>query len=89
MSDEERLSSLSELLRRIPVGQPIPSATEDEPTDEELIRLIEGSLSDHQQRALEERLLACPYSADRVAIVREALREAGVAVPHVLFLSDD
>ena len=89
MSDEERLPSLSQLLRRIQVGQPIPSASPDEPTDEELIHLIEGSLSDDQRRSLEERLLACPYSADRVAIVRDALLEAGVAVPRLWFLSDE
>jgi hypothetical protein len=79
-------SGLFFLLRRLHLGTPIPVASANEPTDEELIRLIEGSLSQEQKRALEERLLACPYSADRVAIVREALKEAGVTPPPVLYL---
>lgn len=82
-------SGLFFLLRRLQVGTSIPAASADEPTDEELIRLIEGSLSEEQRRALEERLLECPYSADRVAIVREALKEAGVTPLPVLYLVEE
>lgn len=82
-------SGLLLLLRRLHVGTPIPAASADEPSDEELIRLIEGSLSAEQRRALEARLQACPYSADRVAIVRQALREAGVTPPPRLYLVEE
>jgi hypothetical protein len=67
--------------RKMRISRPIPSATRGEPTDEELISLIEGTLTAEQQRALEVQLSQCPYSADRVAIIRAALEAAGVEVP--------
>ena len=89
MSDEPRSPSLSQLLRRIQVDRAVPEASADEPSDEELIRLIEGQLSEEQRRSLEERLAVCPYSADRVAIVRDALLEAGVVLSRVVYLTED
>jgi hypothetical protein len=74
-------SSNGGVTRKMRISRPIPSATRGEPTDEELISLIEGTLTEEQRRALEVQLSQCPYSADRVAIIRAALEAAGVEVP--------
>jgi len=87
MSEDERraCAPAPAPLRRIQVGGSIPGSG-DEPSDEELLRLIEGTLSPEQRRRLEARLESCPYSADRVAIVRAVLEEAGVSLPRVFYL---
>lgn len=76
--------------RPISIGQPIPQPRAGrELSDEELLRLIEGTLTEEQRRRLEARLAECPYSADRVAIVRQALEEAGVRLPALWLVRDE
>jgi hypothetical protein len=76
-----RGGALPNLLRRVHITAALPIPTEDEPDDEELLGLIEGQLTPAQLRRLEEQLQECPYSTDRVAVVRAALAEAGVVLP--------
>lgn len=73
--------TLPHLLRTIHVSVSLPEASDDEPDDDQLLALIEGRLSSDQLARLEDQLRECPYSADRVAIVRAALHEAGVSLP--------
>jgi len=70
--------------RKMRISRPIPAASRLEPTDEELLRLLEGTLSEDLRRALEVQLHECPYSADRIAIMRAALEQAGVEIPEPL-----
>jgi len=84
-SDDERADSgPSDGQRKMRISRPIPAASRLEPTDEELLALLEGTLSEDQRRALEVQLRQCPYSADRVAIMRAALEQAGVEIPEPL-----
>lgn len=76
-----RRGLLPHLLRTIHLSSALPTPREHEPDDEQLLQLIEGQLSSYQLRRLEEQLRECPYSADRVAVVRAALAEAGVPLP--------
>ena len=86
MSDSRPHRSLAEFLRDIDLGQIIPRSSDHEPPEDDLLRLIEGTLSDDQRRELETLLEQCPYSADRVAIVRAALGDAGITVPRIWLL---
>ena len=49
----------------------------DEPSDDELLRYVDGSMDDGERETLEARLADHPAAAARVAIVAEALAEGG------------
>ncbi|SRR6266542_1951819 len=69
--------ALSERLRAVRPSLPVPSPSGDEPSDEELLRYIDGGLSPEERAAFEVRLAAHPNAAERVAVVADALHEAG------------
>jgi hypothetical protein len=88
MSNSERTRSLAAYLRGLDLCRIVPRRSDHEPPEDDLLHLIEGTLSDDQRRELEERLEHCPYSADRVAIVRAALNDAGIPLPRLWLLRD-
>jgi hypothetical protein len=74
---DELDQALSERLRAVRPSLPVPSPGGDEPTDEELLRYIDGTLGAAEREAFETRLAAHPNAAERVAVVADALHEAG------------
>src|SRR5262245_10563346 len=74
---DELDQALSERLRAVRPSLPVPSPGADEPSDEELLRYIDGRLGADERAAFEVRLAAHPNAAERVAVVAEALNEAG------------
>jgi hypothetical protein len=74
---DELDQALSERLRAVRPSLPVPSPGSDEPSDEELLRYIDGSLDSAERAAFETRLAAHPHAAERVAVVAAALHEAG------------
>jgi hypothetical protein len=91
MSEHRSRGTLPHLLRTIHLAGPLPPDSGREPSDDELLHLIEGTLTDEQRARLEAELLGCPFSSDRVAVVRAALAEAGVELPRLwaVWSSDD
>jgi hypothetical protein len=57
------------------VKRPVPAPTEDEPDDDELLRFLDGTMSDEEVAALQARLERCPYALARISILAEALFE--------------
>jgi hypothetical protein len=53
----------------------------DEPSDDEILRVIDGSCSSEERRRVES---AGPWTQARVEILRDALTESGEAVPTVV-----
>ncbi|MCA1664502.1 MAG: hypothetical protein LC659_09570 [Myxococcales bacterium] len=68
---------LTARLRAVRPSSAVPDAGVDEPSDDELLRYIDGSMSAGERDALEARLADEPAAAARVAIVAEALAEGG------------
>ncbi len=66
---------LTRALRRIRIGRPLPEPTPDEPSDDRLLLLIEDQLPPDERREVEQLLERCPYSADRVEVLREVLEQ--------------
>jgi hypothetical protein len=80
--DEERQrdeldAALAARLRAVRPSLPVPDPRADEPSDDELLRYVDGSMSDAEREDLEARLADHPDAAARVAIVAEALAEGG------------
>src|SRR5262249_46405958 len=74
---DELDAALTARLRAVRPSVPVPGAAGDEPSDDELLRYVEGSMDDGERAAFEARLADHPNSAERVAIVAEALAEGG------------
>jgi len=66
---------LSGALRLIRLGQRLPEPTPEEPADDELLLLIEEKLPEAERQRVEALLARCPYSADRVDVLRQALAD--------------
>jgi hypothetical protein len=62
-------------LRSVPLARPLPRPRDDEPTDHDLLLLLDGGLDPARQAEVEARLRCCPFSADRLDVLREALHE--------------
>ena len=90
MSDTEKNSGRDALdaqvaakLRALRVGQRLPEPGPNEPSDEELLRYIDGAATGRERDELEERIAKSPYASARVGVVVEALRDCGYPVPKV------
>jgi hypothetical protein len=66
---------------RIRVRRAVPLPTSDEPSDEDLLRLIEGTLPKRRVRRVLERSAKSPYSRARLEVLLEALEETGFHLP--------
>lgn len=83
MADEDQSqrdeldAALTTRLRAVRPSLGVPGATADEPSDDELLRYVDGSMDRVERETFEARLAAHPASADRVAVVAEALTEGG------------
>ncbi|MCA9671307.1 MAG: hypothetical protein KC503_37175 [Myxococcales bacterium] len=73
--DEQLSHHLGRSLRRIQLGSKLPQPTDAEPTDDQLLRLLDGQLADSERRELETLVGASDFSKDRFEILREALDE--------------
>jgi hypothetical protein len=74
-------AQVTQKLRSLRLAQPIPAPQAGEPSDEELLRYVDGAVSGGEREKLEERIAASPYASARVAVVVEALRECGYPLP--------
>ena len=74
---DELDAALTARLRAVRPSSAIPDPVADEPSDDELLRYVDGSMDDGERDALEARLADHPAAAARVAIVAEALAEGG------------
>src|SRR2546421_7144914 len=74
---DELDAALTARLRALSPSAAIPEAADDEPSDDELLRYVDGSMDDAERETLEARLADHPNAAARVAIVAEALAEGG------------
>jgi len=61
----------------IQVGRPVPAPTEDEPSDDELLRFLDGAMGVAERRRFSERLERSPYASARLEILADALVDAG------------
>jgi hypothetical protein len=58
--------------------RPVPAAPPDtagEPTDDELLRYLDGALTPEEEAALEVRIAASPLATARLEILADALAE--------------
>lgn len=74
---DELDAALTARLRAVSPSVPVPDAAVDEPSDDELLRYVDGSMDERERETLEARLADHPNAAARVAIVAEALAEGG------------
>lgn len=70
-------------LRALQLARPLPVPAEGDPSDEELLRYIDGSLGDAERERLEARIAESPFATARVTVVVEALRDCGYPAPRV------
>ncbi len=74
---------LSEKLRALRLARPLPAPAADEPSDEELLRYVDGALPAGEREQMEARIARSELATVRVAVVIEALRESGYPLPKV------
>ena len=74
---DELDAALTARLRAVRPSSAVPDDGVDEPSDDELLRYVDGSMDDAEREALQARLADHPAAAARVAIVAEALAEGG------------
>jgi hypothetical protein len=70
--------------RRIPlvtVGRAVPAPSPDDPSDDELLRFLDGLMDEPERLAFAERLERSPYAKARVQILADALAENGWDAP--------
>jgi hypothetical protein len=63
--------------RRIRVSRPVPAPSKHEPTDDELLRYLDGAMEPGERLAFEARLENSPYAAARIEVLASALEENG------------
>lgn len=63
--------------RRIRVARPVPAPGINEPTDDELLRYLDGAMSREERATFEARLERSPYAAARIEVLASALEENG------------
>ena len=59
----------------------VPDPVEGEPTDDELLRYLDGLMDRPERAELEKRLAECPAALARVEILADALEECGWSRP--------
>jgi hypothetical protein len=74
---DELDAALTARLRAVRPSFAVPDAAVDEPSEDELLRYVDGSMDDAEREAREARLADHPAAAARVAIVADALAEGG------------
>jgi hypothetical protein len=67
--------------RKIRVSHPVPAPSLHEPSDDELLRFLDGAMEPDERLAFEERLERSPYAAARLELLASALEENGWPVP--------
>jgi len=67
---------LSKALKSIRLAVSLPHPADDEPSDEEILMLVEGQLSGETKKTVEAKIEKSRYSKDRFEILREALADA-------------
>lgn len=81
-NDRDRLDELiakaAQAARR-PVDVPAPSASE--PSDDELLRVVEGSASREERERVDEAAARSAFTRDRLDILKEALADSGHTGP--------
>ncbi len=65
---------LGQVLKRVG-GRPLPVPGPEDPSDDDLLLYVEGRLSPERSADIEARIAQSAYSADRVAVLEEALHE--------------
>ncbi len=63
--------------RKIPVRTRVPARVPGEPTDDELLRYLDGAMPSEEQRSFGARLEKSPSARDRLEVLTEALEENG------------
>ena len=63
--------------RKIRVSHPVPAPSLHEPSDDELLRFLDGAMEPSERIAFEERLERSPYAAARLELLSAALEENG------------
>jgi hypothetical protein len=74
---DELDAALTARLRAVRPSLAVPDEGADEPSDDEVLRYVDGAMDDRERATFEARLASHPAAADRVAIVAEALAEGG------------
>jgi hypothetical protein len=64
-------------LRTLAIAGRVEPSPPDEPSDDELLRYLDGAMADGEQAAFERRLQASPQAAARIEILADALHECG------------
>jgi hypothetical protein len=64
-------------LKGVRLSVSIPSADDDEPSDDELLAFVEGRLAPEAERLLLVQLQSHPFSADLAGILKRALADFG------------
>ena len=63
--------------KKIRVARPVPRPSAHEPSDDDLLRFLDGAMEPGERAAFEEKLRASPYAAARLEVLSEALAENG------------
>ena len=63
--------------RRIRVSRPVPAPSKDEPSDEEILRYLDGAMEPDERVVFEARLKSSPYAEARIELLAAALEENG------------
>ncbi len=61
----------------IQVGRVVPAPSPDEPSDDELLRFLDGAMGASERRRFSERLDRSPCASARLQILSDALVDAG------------
>ncbi|MDB4966221.1 MAG: hypothetical protein JWN44_1910 [Myxococcales bacterium] len=83
MADDENTqrdeldAAMSARLRAVRASEPVPAPGPDDPSDDDLLRYVDGTMSGDERAAFETRLADHPEASARVAVVAEALAETG------------
>jgi hypothetical protein len=67
--------------RKLRVSRPVPAPSIDEPSDDELLRFLDGAMAADERAAFELRLRKSPYAAARIELLAAALEENGWPIP--------
>lgn len=71
---------MTQRVRSIQVSRPVPAPSLDEPSDDELLRFLDGALAPIERARLARRIEASPYAAARLELLAAALDESGFSV---------
>jgi hypothetical protein len=74
---DELDAALSARLRSVRASVPVPAPEADEPSDDDLLRYVDGTMDAAEREAFEVRLADHPGAQDRVAVVAAALGDTG------------